>query len=45
MSTIALKDGYPQVKMAVADRDKTAITYSYGMLCFIRMPFELKNHL
>ncbi|GFU72012.1 retrovirus-related Pol polyprotein from transposon 297 [Trichonephila clavipes] len=43
MSTIDLRSGYHQVKVAAEDRDKTAFTCPFGIYKFTRMPFGLRN--
>ncbi|GFX57694.1 retrovirus-related Pol polyprotein from transposon 297 [Trichonephila clavipes] len=43
MSTIDLRSGYHQVKVATEDRDKTAFTCPFGIYKFTRMPFGLRN--
>ncbi|GJX20629.1 reverse transcriptase domain-containing protein [Tanacetum coccineum] len=35
--------GYHQIKMAEEDEEKTAFITSQGILCYSKMPFELKN--
>ncbi|GFW83846.1 retrovirus-related Pol polyprotein from transposon 297 [Trichonephila clavipes] len=41
MSTIDLRSGYHQVKVAAEDPDKTAFTCPFGIYKFTRMPFGL----
>ncbi|GFU46128.1 retrovirus-related Pol polyprotein from transposon 297 [Trichonephila clavipes] len=43
MSTIDLRLGYQQVKVAAEDQDKTAFTCLFGIYKFTRMPFGLRN--
>ncbi|GFW07434.1 retrovirus-related Pol polyprotein from transposon 297 [Trichonephila clavipes] len=43
MSTIDLRSGYHQVKVAEEDQDKTAFTCPFGIYKFTRMPFGLRN--
>ncbi|GFU21153.1 retrovirus-related Pol polyprotein from transposon 297 [Trichonephila clavipes] len=43
MSTIDLRSGYHQVKVAAEDQDKTAFTCPFGIYKFTRMPFGLRN--
>ncbi|GFU15264.1 retrovirus-related Pol polyprotein from transposon 297 [Trichonephila clavipes] len=43
MSTIDLRSGYHQVKVAAEDLDKTAFTCPFGIYKFTRMPFGLRN--
>ncbi|GFV55379.1 retrovirus-related Pol polyprotein from transposon 297 [Trichonephila clavipes] len=43
MSTIDLRSGYHQVKVAAENRDKTAFTCPFGIYKFIRIPFGLRN--
>ncbi|GJX45660.1 reverse transcriptase domain-containing protein [Tanacetum coccineum] len=35
--------GYPQIQMTEEDEEKTAFHTSQGVLCYIKMPFRLKN--
>lgn len=43
MSTIDLRSGYHQVKVAKEDQDKTAFICPFGTYKFNRMPFGLRN--
>ncbi|GFT39939.1 retrovirus-related Pol polyprotein from transposon 297 [Trichonephila clavipes] len=43
MSTIDLRSGYHQVKVAAEVQDKTAFTCPFGIYKFNRMPFGLRN--
>ncbi|GFW79568.1 retrovirus-related Pol polyprotein from transposon 297 [Trichonephila clavipes] len=43
MSTIDLRSGYHQVKVAAEDQDKTTFTCPFGIYKFTRMPFGLRN--
>lgn len=43
MSTIDLKNGYHQIEVKPADRDKTAFVCPFGSYRFRKMPFGLKN--
>ncbi|GFU21134.1 retrovirus-related Pol polyprotein from transposon 297 [Trichonephila clavipes] len=43
MSTIDLRSGYHQVKVAAEHQDKTAFTCPFGIYKFTRMPFGLRN--
>ncbi|KAE9265864.1 hypothetical protein PR003_g32322, partial [Phytophthora rubi] len=42
-TTLHLKAGYWQIRMAPEDRDKTAFTTKQGLYRFVRMPFGLMN--
>ena len=43
MTTMDLKSGYWQIKVAETDQIKTAFTTPFGIFVFNRMPFGLKN--
>jgi hypothetical protein len=43
ISTLNLKAGYYQVKVATEDRDKTSFITSFGVFRFKRLPFGLRN--
>ena len=35
--------GYPQIKMAVKDQEKTAFITPFGAFCYVSMPYGLKS--
>jgi hypothetical protein len=42
-STVDLKAGYYQIRVAKADQDKTAFITPFGIYRFTRLPFGLRN--